>query len=79
MLLTSVQDAIQQSPVDAKITYRCQVIIGTLVYGDANATELARDLDVQSIIDLASKEEKCANDVPTQQVREELTKALAAK
>lgn len=79
LLLTSVQDALQQSPIDAKMTYRLAVITGTLVYSDANATELARDLDVLSVLETAAKDEKCRQDQPTQQVKSELTKAITGK
>lgn len=79
LLLTSVQECLQQEPFDPKLCYRCCVILGTLIYSDANATELARDLDIFDAVKAAAKSQTCVQDQPMQQVAAEIEQALKAK
>ena len=77
--MCSVQECLQQEPFDPKLCYRCCVILGTLVYGDAGTTELARDLEILDAVRAAARSAPCANDQPMQQVVAELEQALKAK
>jgi hypothetical protein len=74
LMLTSVQEALQQEPVDPKIAYRCIVVLGTLVYQDANATELARDLDLLDVVNAVSR--TLEKDEQTQKVTLEFRQAI---
>jgi len=77
LLLTSVQEALQQSPLDSRIAYRCCVIIGTLLYADSNATSLARDIDIaDSVQRAAASDQRCKEDQQVQQVKDEIQKLI---
>jgi hypothetical protein len=72
----SVQEALQLPPSSPKLTYRCLIILGTLCYGDATATELARDLDLADAVKEAAAKEECKADEPVQQASAEIAALL---
>lgn len=79
LLLTNIQDALQGGnggPIDPRIAYRCIIIVGTILYRDTNATELARDLDVLETVRTAIKSEACQKDQQIQQAFGELEQAI---
>lgn len=77
LLLTSVQEALQQVPRTTSLVYRSIVILGTCVYQDSIAAELSRDLDIIEDVKAAARDPACAQDAPTQAVLSEFEKAIA--
>ena len=74
LLLTSVQECLALSAANAKLSYRCMVVLGTLCYGDATLTELARDMDVATACKEAAQQ--CKQDPLVQQVAQEIGQLL---
>lgn len=76
LLLTSVQELLQAAAADAKVAYRCAIVIGTLAYNDANVTELARDLDILDAVNAAANSAAGKADPSMQQVAAELQQLI---
>lgn len=76
LLLTSVQELLQASAADAKVAYRCAIVLGTLAYNDANVTELARDLDILDAVAAAANSAAGKADPSMQQVAAELQQLI---
>lgn len=62
---------------NSKLTYRLCVVLGTLLYGDAPAAELANDLDAAATVAAAAAQPGCKDDAPVQQVAKEIAQLLS--
>jgi len=80
LLLTSAQELLISEPPNGKVVYRCAVVIGTLAYGDASASELARELDVVDAVARAAKQtDEIKADQQVQAVAQEIAQLLKAQ
>ena len=73
-LLSSIPELLALPNLSSKLTYRLLVILGTLLYEDANTTELAAALEIPEAVDTACK--KHSADQQVQDVSREVKQAL---
>ena len=75
--MSSIPELLALPHLSAKMTYRLLVVLGTLLYEDANTTELAAALEIADAVDAACKAHTA--DQAVQDVSREVKQALNKK
>lgn len=73
-ILSAIVEAIGTPLLSSQVVYRFCIIVGTLVYNDANTAEMARDMEVLTSVSSATG--RFPTDKQLQEVANELTQVL---
>lgn len=74
--LSNVMESLTNHSKNSKVVYRLLVVLGSLVYGDANMTSTAKDLEFPAIVEDLRGQEGFKENEQIQEVSAELMKVF---